>query len=95
MNEFTDQCFPVGLCEYPVQIEYEWDEDKIRIHLCRIDVSGDSDHDVWATVEPDYYPAIERELKRALEEAAMQEKRFTTPDSQAGNWPKYLHRQAS
>lgn len=95
MNEFNSECFPIGLCEYSVQIEYEQSDDgDIEIQVCRIEVAA-SDFSVWAKVEPEYYPAIERQLKKELEEAAMQEKRFTTPDSQAGNWPKYLHRQAS
>ena len=89
MNEFNDHCFPVGLCEYPIQIEYEWDEDKVRIHLCRIDVSGDADTSIWATVEPDSYPAIERQLKKELEEASHNEL-YSPPDE----LPHFLRRQA-
>lgn len=97
MNYHQSDCFTIGLCEYPIQIEYEQcSEGDITIHLCRIDVSGDADTSVWASVEPDSYPAIERELKRELEEAKYREATaIYTPDSKAGEWPKFLRRQAS
>jgi hypothetical protein len=90
MNEFNSECFPIGLCEYPVQIEYDqFDDGDIEIQVCRIEVAA-GDFQVWAKVDTEYFPSIERQLKKELDEDGI-----VTPDSEVANWPKFLHRQAS
>lgn len=87
MNEYNTQAFPVGLCEYPAQIEYEWDEGEILVSKCMIEVAA-TDFSVWAKVDPEYFPAIEKQLKKELEEVP----ELWTP---ADELPHFLRRQAS
>lgn len=96
MNYHQSDCFTIGQCEFPAGIEYtECSEGDVTVHSCMIEVSG-GDNQVWAKVDPEYFPAIERQLKQELEDAAERERNeITTPAQHNGDWPQMLRRQAS
>ena len=102
MDIYESECFTIGNCEFPASIEYEADQDDITVHSCMIEVAA-ADFTVWAKVDPEYFPAIEKQLKQDLLEAAERERNeITTPDQHAGDWPRrdselpyFLRRQAS
>jgi hypothetical protein len=96
MNTYDSTCFNIGLCSYTAAIEYENDVDgAVLVHSCMIEVSA-GDHEVWAKVDPEYFPAIEKQLARDLKEDAERENsKIVTPPDHNGDWPQMWRRQSS
>lgn len=68
--DFESECFEIGQCAYTASIEYSYTwEGELEVVSCSIEVASD-DFTVWAKVDSEYFPAIERQLIKELKEAA-------------------------
>lgn len=92
MNTYDSECFPIGLGEYPVSIDYTTTFDGEReVTQCMVEIAA-SDFTVWAKVDPEYFPAIEKQLEIALEQDKDEADKYWTPSDDV---PQFLRRQAS
>ncbi len=71
---YESEYFEIGQCAFPVLIEYTETlpnyEGEIDIVSCMIEVAGDDKNQVWAKVESEYFPKIEKQLLEVFEQEA-------------------------